>query len=69
MLQSSYLFMRIIIFLRDFNPDNLGEPQNYFSHASNGSENNFARTDKTLINFDDFKGDLINKKRHYYYSK
>lgn len=46
-------------FLRDLNPDNLGETQKYYSHASNGSTNNFARTDKNLINFDNFKGDLI----------
>ncbi|TXE13161.1 DUF4270 domain-containing protein [Seonamhaeicola algicola] len=42
-------------FLRDFNPDNLGETQKYYSHASNASSDNFARTDNTLINFDDFK--------------
>ncbi|WP_406685493.1 DUF4270 domain-containing protein [Seonamhaeicola sp. MEBiC1930] len=48
-------------FLRDFNPTNLDETQNYYSHASNGSTNNYARTENVLINFDDFKGDLINE--------
>mgnify|MGYP001824539626 CR=1 FL=1 len=46
-------------FLRDINPDNLGEPQNYFSHASHGTTDNFARTDNSLINFDDFAGNQI----------
>lgn len=46
-------------FLRDINPDNLGEPQNYFSHASHGTSDNFARTDNSLINFDDFAGNQI----------
>ncbi|WP_282134672.1 DUF4270 domain-containing protein [Seonamhaeicola maritimus] len=46
-------------FLRDINPDNLGEPQNYFSHASHSTTDNFARTDNSLINFDDFAGNQI----------
>lgn len=46
-------------FLRDFNPDNLGESQNYFSYASSGTTDNFARTDNSTINFDNFKGTLI----------
>ncbi|WP_299548351.1 DUF4270 domain-containing protein [Seonamhaeicola sp.] len=47
-------------FLRDFNPDNLGEPQNYFSYANSGDvSNNYALTDNSTINFDNFKGALI----------
>ncbi|TWO32177.1 DUF4270 domain-containing protein [Seonamhaeicola sediminis] len=46
-------------FLRDFNPDNLGEQQNYFSYAGSGTTDNFARTDNSIINFDNFKGALI----------
>ncbi|APY11161.1 hypothetical protein BWZ22_07850 [Seonamhaeicola sp. S2-3] len=47
-------------FLRDFNPDNLEEGQNYYSHANSGDpSSNYALTDNTLINFDAFKGALI----------
>lgn len=48
-------------FLRNLNPDlELNEVQNYFSNANSGDfTNNYALTDNSTINFDDFKGELI----------
>lgn len=49
-------------FLRNFNPSgDFNETQNYFSRsdfAVNGNDN-YAITETAVINFDDFKGDLI----------
>ena len=49
-------------FLRDFNPSgNLSDAQNYFSRsdvAANGTDN-YAITETAVINFDNFKSDLI----------
>jgi len=49
-------------FLRDFNPNTeLEAIQNYYSHASDAvnSNDNFAITETSTINFDDHKGSLI----------
>ena len=47
-------------FLRDFNPTaGLEVSQNYYSHASETSTDNFAITQTGQINFDDHKGELI----------
>ena len=48
-------------FLRDFNPNSTtNSRQNYFSNASNvDKSNNYARTENSIINFDDNKGEII----------
>ena len=46
-------------FLRSFNPNNLDESQNYYSHANDPSTDNFSQIENSLINFDDHKGSLL----------
>ena len=47
-------------FLRDFNPDNLEESQNYYAYVSSGdATSNYALTNNNVINFDNFKDVLI----------
>lgn len=43
-------------FLRDIDPNNLGQSQRYYASSDNGTSDNYAQTEQNLINFDALKG-------------